>query len=53
MRSKSFIGKLILLAALAVLATTALAEEPTSFKGALANAKAENKMLVIDFYTDW
>lgn len=50
---KALIGKLVLLAALTVLATSALAEEPTSFKEALAKAKAENKMLVIDFYTDW
>lgn len=53
MRIKSLISKLTLLTVLAVMATTALAEEPTSYKEALAQAKAENKMLVIDFYTDW
>ncbi len=53
MLSKSLIGRLVLLTVLALFATTALADEPTSFKEALAKAKAENKMLVIDFYTDW
>jgi len=53
MRLKSMIGKLVLLAAVALMATNALASEPTSFKDALAQAKAQNKMLVIDFYTDW
>jgi len=53
MRSKTLIGKLVLLAALTILATGAMASEPTSFDEALAQAKAENKMLVIDFYTDW
>lgn len=53
MRLKTLTGKLVLLATLALLATNALASEPTSFKEALAQAKAQNKMLVIDFYTDW
>ncbi len=53
MRLKALMGKLVLLAALTLLATNALASEPTSFTEALATAKAQNKMLVIDFYTDW
>jgi len=31
----------------------ATATEAGSFEKALAQANAENKMLVIDFYTDW
>ena len=46
----------LLLAAVAVLllaqAATA-AMEPGDFKEALARAKAEDKPLIIDFYTDW
>jgi len=42
-----------LLALTALLAGAALAEEPASLAEALAQAKAENKMVVIDFYTDW
>jgi hypothetical protein len=53
MRSKLLIGKLLLLAALTLMTASALAAEPATFKEALAKAKAENKMLVIDFYTDW
>ncbi len=53
MRLKSHVCKLALMVALTLFATAALAEQPTSFKEALAKAKAQNKMLVIDFYTDW
>ncbi len=53
MRSKAHIGKLILLAAMTIMASSAMASEFTSFDEALGQAKAQNKMLVIDFYTDW
>ncbi len=53
MRLKTLTAKLVLVLAMAVLATNALATEPATFADALAKAKAENKMLVIDFYTDW
>jgi hypothetical protein len=53
MRFQSLTGKLVLVAILVTLASTAIAGELTSYKEALAKAKAENKMLVIDFYTDW
>lgn len=32
---------------------TALASAPASFDEALALAAKENKVLVVDFYTDW
>ena len=32
---------------------SALASEPASFEEALALATKENKVIVIDFYTDW
>jgi len=35
------------------LAGTALAAGPASFDEALALAAKENKILVVDFYTDW
>ena len=51
---KSRLAMLTVLAAMVLaFAATAMAAEPASFKEALALAKAENKMLVIDFYTDW
>ena len=53
MRSKALISKLVLLAAMTIMASSALASDFTSFDEALDKAKAENKMLVIDFYTDW
>jgi hypothetical protein len=31
----------------------AMAEEPANFADALAQAAKENKVLVVDFYTDW
>ena len=53
MRLKTLIGKLALMAAITLMATNVLASEPASFDEALDLAKAQNKMLVIDFYTDW
>ncbi len=46
----------LLLAVLAALLTAQAATaamEPGDFKEALARAKAEDKPLIIDFYTDW
>ncbi len=43
----------VLLAFVAGLSGTALAEGPASFDEALALAHKENKVLVVDFYTDW
>ncbi len=43
----------VLLAFVLGLTGTALAEEPATFKDALALAAKENKVLVVDFYTDW
>lgn len=42
----------LLLAAAAGLAGTALAETP-EFDAALKRAAAEDKPLILDFYTDW
>ena len=43
-----------LLALTAMLASAALAaDEPATLADALARAQVENKMVVIDFYTDW
>ncbi len=57
MQNKSLRSRLAMLTLLAAMllafAATAMASEPASFKEALTLAKAENKMLVIDFYTDW
>ncbi len=57
MKKNSLKNRLVMLTVLAAMvlafAATAMASEPASFKEALALAKAENKMLVIDFYTDW
>lgn len=57
MRALNFAGKLT---ALAVLCATLLsftgmahATEAGTYAKALAQAKAENKLVVIDFYTDW
>ena len=48
-------GKLALLAGLAVLlgSAAATATEPGSYEKALARAEAEDKLVVLDFYTDW
>jgi len=35
------------------LAGTALADKPATFDEALALATTENKILVVDFFTDW
>jgi len=63
MRSENRNNRLVLLSLLAVftigaigtIGTTgaALAEEPANFAEALAQAAAEDKVLVVDFYTDW
>jgi len=43
----------ILLAFVLGLSGTALADGPATFEEALALATKENKVLVVDFYTDW
>jgi hypothetical protein len=43
----------MLLAFVLGLSGTALAGEPASFDEALAQAHKLNKILVVDFYTDW
>lgn len=57
MRAMNTPGKLT---ALAVICATllgtvglAVATEPGSYAKALAQAEAENKIVVIDFFTDW
>ena len=57
---KSGSGILLAMTALALLAGTALAADATEagptldqFSEALARAKAENKPVVLDFFTDW
>jgi len=42
-----------LLAFVAGLSGAALAAEPASFDEALTLAHKQNKVLVVDFYTDW
>lgn len=57
MRSENLKTRVALLSLLAVLtvgaAGTAVAEEPATFADALAQATKENKILVVDFFTDW
>ena len=56
MRQLNRCGKVALLAGLAVLLGTgsaAFATEAGTLDKALAQAKAEDKLVVIDFYTDW
>ena len=57
MQNRSLKSRLVMLTMLAALvmafAATAMASEPKTFDEALKLAKAQNKMLVIDFYTDW
>ena len=57
MRSENRNSRLVLLSLLAALAVgatgSALAEESANFAEALAQAAAEDKVLVLDFYTDW
>ena len=43
----------LLLAFVLGLSGTALADDPASFDEALALAGKENKVLVVDFFTDW
>lgn len=43
----------VLLAFVLGLAGTALADAPATFEEALALSAKENKILVVDFYTDW
>ena len=42
-----------LLAFVLGLSGAALAEQPATFTEALAQAAEEDKVLVVDFYTDW
>jgi hypothetical protein len=57
MRSENLKNRLALLSLLAVfvfgVTGSALAEEPANFAEALAQAAKEDKVLVVDFYTDW
>ena len=57
MRPENFTSRLALLSILAAfvfgVTGAAVAEEPANFADALAQAAKENKVLVVDFYTDW
>jgi len=57
MRSENLKNRLALLSLLAVfvfgMTGAALADEPANFAEALATAAKEDKVLVVDFYTDW
>ena len=57
MRALNSPGKLAVLAVVCATmlasAGLALATEAGSYAKALAQAKAENKLVLIDFYTDW
>lgn len=57
MRPEKSKNRLVLLSILAVFALgltgAAVAEEPATFADALAQAAEENKILVVDFMTDW
>jgi hypothetical protein len=57
MRSENRKSRLALLSILAafVIGVTgaAMAEEPATFADALAQAAKEDKVLVVDFFTDW
>ena len=57
MRSVNLKNRLALLCLLAVFVVgvtgAALAEEPANFAEALVQATKEDKVLVVDFYTDW
>jgi hypothetical protein len=57
MRSDSSKSRLALATALLVfvlgLSGAALADQPATFAEALAQAKEQDKPLVVDFYTDW
>jgi len=57
MRSENRNSRLVLLSLLVALTAgatgAALAEDPANFAAALAQATAQDKVLVVDFYTDW
>ena len=57
MRSENRNSRLVLLSLLAAFSIgatgAALAEEPADFAAALAQATKEDKVLVVDFFTDW
>lgn len=57
MRSMTITGQLtafaVICATLLGSAGLAVATEPGSYAKALAQAEAENKIVVIDFFTDW
>ena len=57
MRSDSSQGRLALATALLAfvlgLSGAALVDQPATFAEALAQAKEQDKPLVVDFYTDW
>ena len=57
MRSENRNSRLVLLSLLAALSIgatgAAVAEEPADFAAALAQATAEDKVLVVVFYTAW
>ena len=57
MRPENFKNRLALLGILAAfvfgVTGAAVAEEPANFADALAQAAKENKVLVVDFFTDW
>ena len=57
MRPENFKSRLALLSILAAfvfgVTGAAVAEEPANFADALARAAKENKVLVVDFHTDW
>jgi hypothetical protein len=57
MRPENRMSRLALLSILVAfvfgVSGAAMAEEPANFADALAQAAKENKVLVVDFYTDW
>ena len=57
MRSEISKGRLALVTALLAfvlgLSGAAMADQPATFAEALAQAKEQDKPLVVDFYTDW
>ena len=57
MRPENFKSRLALLSILAIfvfgVTGAAMAADPANFADALAQAAKENKVLVVDFYTDW
>lgn len=57
MRPNSNQGRLALVTALLAfvlgLTGAAMADQPATYADALAQAKEQDKVLVVDFYTDW